>query len=427
MRGFTSCYIWACPPLKGEDYILYCHPEIQKTPQPVKLREWYLTMLRKATAESIVVEVSNLYDTFFVQIGECRALPSAARLPYFDGDYWPGAMEDELQKLLEEREEEKAGGKGPKKAKKSKASSKRGGGGGRDEDLGTPASLDKQLMSKLGSTILQMKEDFIMVHMHYCCSHCKNFIITGNRWVCLHPHCKHFSICDSCFKQEERRSPVDRHPVLLKEAHQLAPRPIDPLVPMETKDPDEVVESEFFDTRQAFLSLCQGNHYQYDTLRRAKHSSLMVLYHLHNPTAPAFVVTCNACQRDIENRQGWRCEQCPDYDVCAQCKDTCGHPHPLVSHASQPDRNAQSQEGRQQRIKEVRKMLELLAHAASCRPQPGTVCTYPKCSMVKMLFRHGTICTVRSAGGCQHCKRMWGLLHLHARSCKDSLCKVPRC
>lgn len=53
----------------------------------------------------------------------------------------------------------------------------------------------------------------------------------------------------------------------------------------DTKDKDEILESEFFDTRQAFLSLCQGNHYQYDTHpSKLKHSSMMVLYHLHNPT-----------------------------------------------------------------------------------------------------------------------------------------------
>ena len=121
-------------------------------------------------------------------------------------------------------------------------------------------------------------------------------------------------------------------------------------IPTDSKDKDEIMESEFFDTRQAFLSLCQGNHYQYDTLRRAKHSSMMVLYHLHNPTAPAFVVTCNMCHSDIDTGNGWRCETCADFDLCNTCKDLAKHPHKLTPLS---ERNAQNKEARQQRVLQV--------------------------------------------------------------------------
>eukprot|EP00850_Spirogloea_muscicola_P002020 SM000007S20980 [mRNA] locus=s7:1471294:1479028:+ [translate_table: standard] len=424
LRGFSSCYIWACPPLKGEDYILYCHPEIQKTPKSDKLREWYLSMLRKAANEGIVVETVNLYDTFFVTTGESRARVTAARLPYFDGDYWPGAAEDMILQLQEEGKED-AKKKTLKKGKKqTKAAPKKRGGKSlpEPEELPANASLDLQLMHKLGESILPMKEDFIMVHLHHCCTHCRNFITSGFRYYCA--QCPSFNLCRSCYDAEVRRDEKDRHPIAAKEAHPLIMEKVVD-APAETRDQDEIMESEFFDTRQAFLSLCQGNHYQYDTLRRAKHSSMMVLYHLHNPTAPAFVCTCNKCQKDIETGAGWRCDVCPDFDLCNLCYESHKHPHKLVPHPSAQDRNAQNKEARQQRVLQLRKMMELLGHASVCTIRQN--CGYPKCSSVKRLFWHGRMCNIRVAGGCTLCKRMWTLLQLHARSCKEPGCRVPRC
>ncbi|KAK9726769.1 hypothetical protein RND81_05G235900 [Saponaria officinalis] len=419
-RGFASCYIWACPPLKGEDYILYCHPEIQKTPKSDKLREWYLAMLRKATRENIVVELTNLYDHFFTQTGECKAKVTAARLPYFDGDYWPGAAEDMIFMINQEEECRKLNKKGTMKKMITKRALKASG----QLDLSTNASKDVLLMHKLGETIAPMKEDFIMVHLQHACTHCCTLMVSGNRWVC--ELCKNFQLCDRCYDDEQKRDDRERHPINQKDKHGLKKIEITN-VPEDTKDKDDILESEFFDTRQAFLSLCQGNHYQYDTLRRAKHSSMMVLYHLHNPTAPAFVTTCNSCHLDIETGQGWRCETCPDYDVCNACFQKDGgidHPHKLTHHPSIAERDAQNKEARQLRVVQLRKMLDLLVHASQCR---STLCYYPNCRKVKALFRHGMNCKTRASGGCGLCKKMWYLLQLHARACKESPCHVPRC
>lgn len=419
LRGFTSCYIWACPPLKGEDYILYCHPEIQKTPKSDKLREWYLAMLKKAAKENVVVNITNLYDHFFTSTGECRAKVTAARLPYFDGDYWPGAAEDLIYQLRQEEDGRKQNKKGTTKKTITKRALKASG----HSDLSGNASKDLLLMHKLGETISPMKEDFIMVHLQHACTHCCILMVCGNRWVCN--QCQNFEICDKCYEAELKREERERHPINQREKHSLYPVEITD-VPFDTKDKDDILESEFFDTRQAFLSLCQGNHYQYDTLRRAKHSSMMVLYHLHNPTAPAFVTTCNICYLDIETGQGWRCEVCPEYDVCNSCYQKGGidHPHKLTNHPSVADRDAQNKEARQVRVLQLRKMLDLLVHASQCR---SPHCQYPNCRKVKGLFRHGMHCKTRASGGCVLCKKMWYLLQLHARACKESECHVPRC
>ncbi|KAC9722389.1 hypothetical protein E3N88_45342 [Mikania micrantha] len=401
LRGFTSCYIWACPPLKGEDYILYCHPEIQKTPKSDKLREWYLSMLRKATKENIVVDLTNLYDHFFVQSGECKAKVTASRLPYFDGDYWPGAAEDIIYDLRQEEDGRKHNRKGSIKRTITKRALKASG----QTDLSSNASKDLLLMHRLGETISPMKEDFIMVHLQHPCTHCCLLMVSGTRWVCN--NCKNFQLCNSCYEIEQTREERERHPINQRVKHPLYPIDIND-VPTDTKDRDEILESEFFDTRQAFLNLCQGNHYQYDTLRRAKHSSMMALYHLHNPTAPAFVINCIICRLDIETGQ--------DRGI--------DHPHKLTHHPSIAERDAQNKEARQLRVIQLRKMLDLLVHASQCK---AGQCQYPNCRKVKGLFRHGMSCKVRASGGCILCKKMWHLLQLHARSCKDSPCTVPRC
>ncbi|KAK9690849.1 hypothetical protein RND81_09G158200 [Saponaria officinalis] len=133
---------------------------------------------------------------------------------------------------------------------------------------------------------------------------------------------------------------------------------------------------------------------------------MMVLYHLHNPTAPTFLTTCNSCHLDIATGQGWRCETYPDYDLCNACFQKDGgidHPHKLTHHSSIAERDAQNKEARQLRVVQLRKMLDLLVHASQCR---STQCYYPNCRKVKALFRHGMNCKTRASGGCGLCKKM---------------------
>ena len=166
---------------------------------------------------------------------------------------------------------------------------------------------------------------------------------------------------------------------------------------------------------------------------------MMVLYHLHNPDAPAFACTCNVCGAEVEAGGGFRCTVCPDWDACASCAAARGpgvHPHPLVPHARgggagdagsaafDATRARLTDEQRAERATQLARTMALLRHASGCT---DAACASSNCAKVKGLFHHAVACPHKVAGGCPLCRRMWALLQVHAKQCTELACPVPRC
>jgi hypothetical protein len=53
------------------------------------------------------------------------------------------------------------------------------------------------------------------------------------------------------------------------------------------------------DARCGLLELSQYRHFEFDTLRRAKYSSMMLLYHLNHKNAPGLIPACTTCKQNI--------------------------------------------------------------------------------------------------------------------------------
>ena len=421
-RGFTSMYIWVCPPFAGDDYIFYCHPSQQKTPKNDRLRAWYLAMLKHCKERKLIYKTSNILDLFFPGGKDHRVDPCKLNhLPYFDGDYLTGAVEEFITVIQQEEAVAKAGKGGKKSGTKGSSSRSK-------TKRNESETLDSKVMGRLSEQIKTMREDFIMVHIRPICAYCRKYIMGGKYYKC--ETCKDFVLCPACMKDEANLDTQSRHPTGTMTVHKFKELKADPAPKGGgTPDPDPVIECEIFETRQQFLSLCQGNHYQFDTLRRAKHSSMMVLYHLHNPAAPAFVCTCNVCGQEIEPGTGYRCYDCSDYDVCERCirAPNFSHPHPL-KRVGEPKEGVglcnQQSAARSQRSEQLRRTMQLLVHTSQCK-DPN--CGSQNCKRVKMLFKHGLECKVKYQGGCNLCRRMWALLQIHAKSCRVENCPVPRC
>lgn len=286
MRGFHTAHIWSCPPTKGDEYIFHCHPNHQLTPNDDLLCAWYFEMLTKAKDEGIVLETRTLYDEYFksnVMNPETGDTYDPTSLPYFDGDYIPGEIEKVIKELnVEESKREEKKPKGPtikgNSAQKMKEGKRRG-------TRSNPGALVNQgrdkVMNRLDLVLGRMKKNFMVAQLLS-----DDFIQAvergedvsswtesdGTKQKGKNPDVLHLP--DSSEKPASKESPDNSTAITVSWK-----------IVGDTKDKDPLLEQECLDTRLQFLNYCQKNNYQFDELRRAKHTSIMLLAYLHNPRA----------------------------------------------------------------------------------------------------------------------------------------------
>jgi E1A/CREB-binding protein len=507
-RGFHTAHIWSCPPTPGDDFIFYCHPKYQLVPREDMLRAWYHKMLDKAKAQGVVIKTSTLYEEYFSDTSTflqgTRNLPTC--LPYFEGDYIPGEIENIISFL------ERNPGKGR-----------------------SSSSMD-EVMKRVGSNLAKMKENFMVVHLRsrgfasavergedisnwkedsddsMVCSKQARLVGEGSLVHATMRDGKDVLVARSCEKDcvgvskdnrialrnesmgsenatsvtstQNRRASMssvhtrsksrsarvelnnkvivsksedfvkpqdegqyNRKTTALKgdfselvsivsahfEGHAHRNFPIS-----DTSDEDPTVENEIFESRQQLLNYCQTNNCQFDELRRAKHSTIMLLYQLHNPMAPRFLQQCGACYRDITHGTRHHCKMCANFDMCEDCykpiisgkwatKDPrLAHDKSHVFEAIDLETQGETRKSREEREKSLKAHIELLEHATKCDGLPS--CTLLNCERLKKILSHVVTCDTTPKRDCKICTRILLLCTLHSRLCNSrTSCHVPYC
>ncbi|CAJ0566175.1 unnamed protein product, partial [Mesorhabditis spiculigera] len=359
--GYTMAHLWACPPGEGDDYIFHCHPPDQKMPKPKRLQDWYRCMLTKGKEQGVVVEFKDIYKQAVDDDLRCPI-----ELPYFEGDFWPGIIEECIRDAKDEETKRLQGGD--------------------DEDDIVSKSHSKKKSTKASKN--KKKPE-------------KTKQSTGDL------------ITDKLYTQLEKHKDVFFTIRLVPEKELPKVHAID------IADPDRLLASELMENRDNFLQRAREDHWEFSSLRRAKYSTLCMCHALHNdPGQKDGIATCNLCNATAK----WHCNTCEDFDMCDKCKEAKPHKHPLEKIAQLVDGGTNGE--KKDKNGRLQACAMALQHACQCR---DANCNERNCQKMKKVVQHTKTCKKRMTSDCQYCKQLIALCCYHAKNCHKEQCPIPYC
>jgi E1A/CREB-binding protein len=271
------------------------------------LRDWYVEALNKAQDEGVVLQTRTIYDEYFKDNGtnpETGEPFDPTSIPYFDGDYIPGEIEKIINIINKDESlrEESKGANSKSDSKGQKIEGKRKG------TRSNPGELVNQhrdkVMNRLDLALARMKSNFFVAQLLS-----DDFIKAVEHGVDVSSWVEDVE-SNPLMKTSKQigKNPDLLEPEVTSSSIRKLPATLSSQVIGNTIDEDPSMEQECLDTRIAFLNFCQKKYMQFDELRRAKYSTMLLLSELHDPRAEkehqfsvhlqviAHATSCSGCE-----------------------------------------------------------------------------------------------------------------------------------
>ncbi|KAG7375923.1 hypothetical protein PHYPSEUDO_014842 [Phytophthora pseudosyringae] len=245
-NGYEYAHIWACPTTRGGDFIYWCHPSFQKNPGKERLLQWYLSMAKKANELGVVFDCDDLYTREFELLEDTLDMQLP---PYFDGDYWPS-------------EAERVAASPPKRGRK---------------EANTASACSGKFRKRVSESVKAARESLFVIALQPTCAACKQLIVNAAYWRASNVEAINTYYCAKCHgtAAEAVATAVGKEAALIE---------VSPPNFAEACSNSKMGEVEmscpFLDYRPNMLKNCEEHHYQFDSFRRAKYSTMMLVYHI---------------------------------------------------------------------------------------------------------------------------------------------------